>query len=678
MNLRKQLSRFGLPGIVGALIATGTGLLLISFTTDIAQKFVHASYDIPYIARAVLEREQVTLVYMDDESYANLHQPFTGLWDRALHARLLDRLKQDGARAAAFDIVFSDVGTNAAANAEFIRAIKEFGKVILAADKTPVAQARTGVRAFSIQPPDDIFSSAAGDNYGTDQVDPDSDLIVRKHPAITTDDQVMPLSWVTADMLGASFTKTESERYNPNRWVNYYGPPGFLPNVSYFRALDTNDLKPGFFKNKIVFIGSRTLTKFAGERKDEYPSPYSFWKKNSLFMPGVEIQATMLLNLLAEEWYHRLPPADEKSFIVVLGILFGLGLTRLRPFFAVLAGFLSAFVVAAINYYMVTQTNTWFAWLIVVAEIGVAMIYSVTYNSWVLLLQKKLIAQQLGMYVSPALARKVEKSGDIFQQGAEKREVTILFSDIANFTAMCEGMDTTELQRVMNQYFENAVSKCIQPTDGMVIKFIGDAIFALWNTPLIPQEDHQERACRSALLFREYGVPPVKIREGLEVRTRIGLHTGVADVGNFGSTERVDYTAFGENINLSSRMEGLNKYLGSGILMTGETEKAVRGKFVSRFLGQFILKGFEKAVDVYELLGFLEEADKFRECGESYAAALKEFQQGNFVGAETLLQQILDAHPKDGPAKFLLKTAAEFRASPPETGWAGEIELKEK
>ena len=222
----------------------------------------------------------------------------------------------------------------------------------------------------------------------------------------------------------------------------------------------------------------------------------------------------MLLNLVAEEWYHRLPPTDEKSFILVLGILFGLGLTRLRPFFAVLAGVLSALAVATINYYMVTQTNTWFAWLIVVAEIVVAMVYSVTYNSWVLLLQKKLIAQQLGMYVSPALARKVEKSGDIFKQGAEKREVTVLFSDIANFTAMCEGMDTTELQRVMNQYFENAVSKCIQPTDGMVIKFIGDAIFALWNTPLIAQADHQERACRSALLFREYGVPPVKIREG--------------------------------------------------------------------------------------------------------------------------------------------------------------------
>ena len=125
-------------------------------------------------------------------------------------------------------------------------------------------------------------------------------------------------------------------------------------------------------------------------------------------------------------------------------------------------------------------------------------------------------------------------------------------------------------------------------------------------------------------------------------------------------------------------MEGLNKYLGSGILMTGETEKAVRGKFITRFLGQFILKGFEKAVDVYELLGFLEEAAQYRAVEEPYAEALKQFQQRNFSGAETLLQQILATHPKDGPSKFLLKTLVEFREHPPEPDWRGEIELKEK
>ena len=677
MNLKKFVqSRVG--GALGAVVAGGLGVVLLNPSWGFGRKPVNLSYDL-HIIHTMPERDPVVMVYMDEDSYDILKQPYTGMWDRRLHARLLDRLRADGARAAVFDIVFSDEGAQAP-NAEFAKSIKDFGKVVLAADKTPFARARHGIgAAFSVTPPIDVLLDAAA-TVGTAELTPDPDLIVRKHTSINAkDDQIMPLSWAAADMLGASFTKSDSEKQK-ERWVEYYGKPGSLPNVAYYRALDTNEIKPGFFKNKVVFIGARTFTKTAGERKDEYPSPYSFWisKEEERFMPGVEVQATLFLNLMYEDWLHRVPAKQEYWFILFLGILFGVGLAQLRFVSSALTALLSIILIIAVAYVMLVQTLHWFPWIIVVIQIFTAWLVTSAYNAYVLFIQKLLLHQQLGMYVSPALARKVEKSGDIFAQGAEKREVTILFSDIANFTAMCEGMDTTELQRVMNQYFENAVSKCIQPTDGMVIKFIGDAIFALWNTPLIAQADHQERACRSALLFREYGVPPVKIREGLEVRTRIGLHTGVADVGNFGSTVRVDYTAFGENINLSSRMEALNKHLGSGILMTGETEKAVRGKFITRFLGQFILKGFEKTVDVYELLGFLEETARYRAIGEAYAAALKEFQEGNFSAAETLLQEVLAAHPKDGPSKFLLKTLADFREHPPEPGWRGEIELKEK
>ena len=162
------------------------------------------------------------------------------------------------------------------------------------------------------------------------------------------------------------------------------------------------------------------------------------------------------------------------------------------------------------------------------------------------------------------------------------------------------------------------------------------------------------------------------------MRTRIGLHSGEADVGNFGSTERVDYTAFGENINLSSRMEGLNKNLGSGILITGNVEKAVRGKFITRFLGKFILKGFEKAVEVYELLGFPEESEKYRARCEAFAEALSQFQKKDFDAAERLFRCMLEVDPKDGPPKFFLKSIADLRQNPPDADWQGEIELKEK
>lgn len=678
LNFKKKIVQHGVGSALGVFFAVVVGLVFQNPHWALGRKLVNLSYDLPYVVRPDIRRDPVVLVYMDEDSYDALKQPYTAMWDRDLHAQLLRRLKADGARAAIFDIVFSDEGTNAAANAALAAAIKDLGRVVLAADNAGFAQNRAGVaNGAAITLPIDQLSDAAA-AFGTDELNPEPDLIVRRHTTIKKDDQVLPMSWTAADLLGASFTKDEAEKVKP-RWIEYYGPPGFLPNVSYFRALDTNDLKPGFFKNKVVFIGSRTLTKTAGERKDEYPSPYSMWlKKGSLFMPGVEIQATMFLNLMFEDWFHRVPIDHEYWFILLLGILYGVGLAQLKPATSAITAFLSILAVAAIAYVMLVQTLHWFAWTIVVLEIAVAWLVTLTYNFLVASIQKMLLHQQLGMYVSPALARQVEKSGDIFAQGAEKREVTILFSDIANFTAMSEGMDSSELQRVMNQYFENAVGKCVRPSDGMVIKFIGDAIFALWNTPLIPQADHQERACRTAVLFREFGIPPVKAREGLEVRTRIGLHTGMANIGNFGSTERVDYTAFGENINLASRMEGLNKYLGTVVLITGDVEKAVRGKFLIRELGKFQLKGFERAVDVFELAGFLEQPDEQATIRPAFAEALRHFQEGRFEAARDGFKAVLQIQPADGPSRFFLKTLAELEEHPPGENWSGVVELKEK
>ena len=165
---------------------------------------------------------------------------------------------------------------------------------------------------------------------------------------------------------------------------------------------------------------------------------------------------------------------------------------------------------------------------------------------------------------------------------------------------------------------------------------------------------------------------------GQPLITRIGLHTGVANVGNFGSTERVDYTALGENINLASRMEGLNKYLGTTLLATGETFAAVTGKVISRFAGRFRLKGFERAVDVHELIGTPEEAEATRPWRETFGEALRHFQERNFAAAEAGFRRTLELHPGDGPAEFYLTRLAELPPGLLPDEWTGEVELKDK
>ena len=278
------------------------------------------------------------------------------------------------------------------------------------------------------------------------------------------------------------------------------------------------------------------------------------------------------------------------------------------------------------------------------------------------------------MYLSPKLVKKFSSNKDLLKPGAKKETLTVLFSDIAGFTSISEGMDSDDLAKHMNLYFESAVSGCIHHTDGTIVKYIGDAIFAFWNAP-DPQSDHALRACEAGLRFRDQ---PAQFMNGQQLITRIGLHTGVANVGNFGSTARVDYTALGENINLASRMESLNKYLGTEVLITGETQAGIDGRLVTRFLGRFQLKGFEKAVDVHELIDPPEKAARTQALRDAFAAALALFQKREWDAAEAAFKHVLEISASDGPSKFYLKHLKEIHEHPPSADWSGVVELKEK
>src|SRR3989454_8389486 len=210
----------------------------------------------------------------------------------------------------------------------------------------------------------------------------------------------------------------------------------------------------------------------------------------------------------------------------------------------------------------------------------------------------------------------------------------------------------------MTSYFQTAVAQCIHHTDGTIVKYIGDAIFAFWNAP-DPQSDHALRACEAALRFRDQ---PPQYMNGQQLVTRIGLHTGVANVGNFGSTARVDYTALGESINLASRLEGLNKYLGTECVVSRETRDAIGERLLTRPLGQFQLKGFDKPVEVHELIGWPDQAESTAAWRDAFAQALSNYEQRNLEFAEAGFRRTLEVKPDDGPSKFYLSRLEELRA----------------
>jgi adenylate cyclase len=669
MSLSENLKQNWRAGALGATLAIGVGVVLLRWPFTAGEMLIHLSYDLPFHQRPVIHPSEVVLVYLDDDSHRELGQPEDAPWDRGLYARLVERLTAEGARAVTFDIVFNRPNAQHPEGDErFTRAIKANGRVVLGADYTTAAN---GGMTF-IRPIDQFIDAAAA--WGMVQVFPDQDFVVRLHLHIPPGgdfDIYSSVAWELARVAGSEHAKDPKQR-DTERWLNHYGPPGAIPSMSFLRALETNNACPaGFFANKVVIVGSSLKTMYSGQRKDELRTPYT----RSSFCPAVDLQGTQVLNLIRGDWITRISPAIELVLIVLGGAVFGFCAALVRPLAAVGLAVANVLALVILAQFLLTYERLWFPWMIpAAAQIPVAALFSVVFNSVRLYVQNRLYEESLRMYLSPKLVKKFANNKDLLKPGAKKQTITALFTDIANFTSISEGLDSDELALAMNAYFDTAVSECVHATDGTVVKYIGDAIFAFWNAP-DTQEDHAFRACEAALRFAE--LPPRYINQRL-IFTRLGLHTGSANVGNFGSSARVDYTAIGESINLASRMEGLNKYLGTRILITAETHAEIDGQLLTRFAGNFRLKGFEKAVGVYELVGRPSQAEAFQELHEAFAEALKAFQQHDLEAAEDRFRRVLAIVPGDGPAEFFLRTIAEIRRHPSAHPWTGAIELAEK
>jgi adenylate cyclase len=639
------------------------------------------SYDLLHILRRDnIPANEAIVVYLDEVSHEELGQKKNAPWDRTLHARMIDRLTEAGARTVVMDIVFSDPaagGTAPEADTKLAEAMRRNGRVIAGADHITVNASEK-----RYDPPIELLQTNMVD-YGSVEMRIDRDLIIRAH---APNEQVYSMSWATAKFLNAPVTKTtDPEQFAPsmdvklvNAWIHYYGPPNSIPSVRYSEAIDPLRTSANLFSNKVVFIGAKVITKLQNERNDAYRNPFSFFMERKGQEPliyGVEVQATMFLNLLRGDWLRRPSFYVETWAILLFGAIVGYGFMRMRPVVAIIVALLALFVVVVVCRQLFIYKLIWLPWLIPFLQILFALICAVSLNSIRLYVENRMFVQSLEMYLSPKLVKKfaADKDRKLLKPGANNEKLTILFSDIEKFTSITEGMDPDELCQVMNEYFQGAVGGCIHPTDGTVVKYIGDAIFAFWNAP-DPQPDHAVRACEAALRFREQSKVPVRNRK---LVTRIGLHTGVAKVGNFGSDTRVDYTALGENINLASRMEGLNKFLGTDVLITGDVKKEIGDRFITRYLGRFILKGFEKSVDVYELVA-LREGGSAPAWHREFEEGLRHFQQRDFGAATMSFERVLESASDETTSKFYLKHIKEVVADPPPDNWSGEVELKEK
>lgn len=285
-----------------------------------------------------------------------------------------------------------------------------------------------------------------------------------------------------------------------------------------------------------------------------------------------------------------------------------------------------------------------------------------------------------GLYVPRELVRDILSRGGEAAVGGGLRMVTVMFTDLADFTRTSEALAPEAVLERLSAYFD-AMSRAIHAHHGTIDKFIGDAIMGLWNAPA-DDPDHAANACLAALACREAaatlnrgmaerGLPPF--------RTRYGIHSGEAVLGNVGSAERLQYTALGAMVNLASRVEGVNKRFGTEILVTGPTAAGLDERFLLRPLGPVTAAGTTQAIDLFELLGTRGAGSSYppgpdREAlAADWAAPFAAYRRQHWESAAAGLAALVERHPADGVAPVLLARCEAFIDHPPPPDWDGAI-----
>ncbi len=397
MLSKNKLFNPRIAGVASAVLLLLVGLALLHLNSRLSSSLRFASYDWAYDLSFLKPRaataSEITMVYLDEASSIDFKQPFNRPWDRAIHARLLEQLTTDGARAVVFDVVFSDPGPDAATDQLFAEAIRRNGRVILAADYSdnqPASNHRSRARETTLTLPYTPFAEAAAD-WGLAQLQPDEDFLVREHNHGPADSDFVSLSWAAARMMRLPAVANDGERFH-ERWVNYYNGPANFEGLSYKLAFD---MPPGFFRDKVVFVGGSPQTGLLRERKDQFRSPYTTWYSNPVFTPAVDVHATTLLNLMREDWLRKMPTAVEWALVFVAALCFGPGLMRFRPSAAVGVAALGTlgFTLAAVLLFGLGRI--WFPWLVIVAaQAPLGLLLAISFKSLEWYVVRRVMEQQ--------------------------------------------------------------------------------------------------------------------------------------------------------------------------------------------------------------------------------------------------------------------------------------------
>ena len=618
---------------------------------------------------------EVVIVSIDKESARELNLPNEPhKWPRSLHAQLVDRLHAAGARVIGFDIMFKEM-QRPDTDAAFEQAIQRAGNVVLFEylDVQPLQNNRLTLERIvaPLQP----FADAA---YAR-AIFPLPKFPKRVNQFWTfktgaggapTLPVVMLQGYLREQWKDARMYRLqEISSGPPSLYLNYYGPARSIATVPYHRALNGD---PAVFKDKAVFVG--LSEPMQTDQMDTFNTVYS--QSDGVDLSGVEIGATAFGNLLEASWLRPLPHLAVFAFLIVWGLLLTL-CCRCLPAGVAWAGGLGACAVYfAGSYLLFVNANVWMPLFIPLIVQAPFAVFGVTlWCYWDESCEKRKVRAALSHYlpldvvddIADDIARKCETQHLVYG--------VCLSTDAEHYTALAERMSPQVLGKYMNQYYA-AVFAPVRRHRGFVSDVVGDSMMALWPSLNLSDAQKRKAACQAALEII-HAVDEFNRTAPMPLPTRIGVHSGEILLGNVGALDHYEYRAVGDVVNTSSRLQGLNKILGTRVLVSRDLLEGVEGVLV-RELGDFMLAGKANPVGVCELINApLNEGELLEWC-TLFFTARQRFTLGDFVAAEQQFNALVEKFPHDGPAQFFAARCREYQLHAPPAPWNGVVSVNIK
>lgn len=585
------------------------------------------------------------IVAIDEPSLAEINAQWP--WPRELHARLIESLRKAGATAIGLDIIFAEP-SNPASDAALAKALGP--DVVLAGDESMIVTPQADQLLRTTPLP--AFTEA-GAVTGIASIALGGDGVFRDLPHY-------------ADGFAMSLARVAGRKsVSPDgRLLQSFGPSRSYPTVSYYQALDPDNMLPkDTFKGRVVIVGLSLQNAPAINSGGADAFATSYTVHTGQLVPGAEIQATIFDNLTAGAAIRQAGTPFAIGAIALAALLSAVFVRRatrwetaaLSLFATLLIGFLSFVLIREANLFISPVGPT--LALLFVAAGQTAFDYAEERR------QRREIVRAFSQYLSPALVDRLARDPSQLKLGGERRTLSILFCDVRGFTTIAEALkdDPEQLTTLINRLL-TPLSDIVLKHGGTIDKYIGDCLMAFWNAPLDDGE-HARHAVTAALDMLEAmatlnadlraeaaaaGTPYHMLRIG------IGINTGDCVVGNMGSSQRFDYSVLGDAVNLASRLEGASKTYGVPLLIGERTAELADKHFAVLELDRITVKGRTAAAPVFTAVRSLPETAK-----TTHARFIEDKYAGRLTADDAAFDTLAEASPLLGPYYETIR-AAQF------------------